>query len=156
MKRGFTIIELLVVVAIIGILATLVISAVTESRRRAADTKVRAQITQGKSAAEIYFGINLNYGAANLSQAFNGTSCTGSLFMDPTSGMLLLANSLVYPGGTNLICIQNPQDFAFAGSLSTPTEYWCADSSTGPGLITISNPGAVIVTDDSCVKLDAR
>jgi len=153
MKRGFTIIELLVVVAVIGILVTIVLSATTTSRKRAADARVKAQITQGKAAAEIYFGANQTYGPQNISQASGGAACTGSLFMDVGSGMLSLANSSVYPSGTNLICIQNVQDFAFAGSLSTPNEYWCADSSTGPGQITITNSGILTAEDDSCTEM---
>jgi prepilin-type N-terminal cleavage/methylation domain-containing protein len=154
MKKGFTLIELLLVIAIIGILASIVLVALGESRKRASDTKVRAQITQGKNAAEIYFGANQNYGAVpNIDQASSGSSCSGSLFIDVSSGMLILANSSVYPGGTNLICIQNINDFAFAGSLSTPDEYWCADSSTGPGPITITTPGALTSADDSCADM---
>src|SRR3989344_5622482 len=120
MKKEFTMIVLLLVVAIIGILSIMVLVFLGESRRRASNTNVKAQIAQGNAAAEIYFGTNQFYGPPNISQASGGTSCTGSMFTDQSSGMLYHANSSAYPGGTNLICVQNVQDFAFAGSLFTP------------------------------------
>lgn len=149
-------IELLVVIAIIGILATIILAAVTESRTRAADTKVRAQVTGAKGAAEVYFGANSGYGTSNLSQATGLASCTGDLYSDTNSGMRLYSNAANYPGGTRLICVENLSEFAFAASLSSGSDYWCVDSSGDPGTISISNPSSVTATDDSCTKLDAR
>jgi prepilin-type N-terminal cleavage/methylation domain-containing protein len=53
-SRGFTMIELLVVVAIIGFLSSIVLSNVTESRKRADDAKRNQDLAQVKIALEIY------------------------------------------------------------------------------------------------------
>jgi len=156
MKRGFTLIELLMAIAIIAILAVIVVSQIGSSRNKAIDAKIKAHVYEAKNAAELYFGVYFNYGSANVSQATGGASCTGSMFTDQSSGMSAYGNSVNYPGGTNLICVQNLSAFAFAASMSVIEDYWCVDSIGSPGLITISNPGNILSSDDSCPKMDAK
>jgi type II secretion system protein G len=54
-KNGFTLIEVMVAVAIIGILSSVVISSVTESKKRSRDAKRISDINQMKVALELYF-----------------------------------------------------------------------------------------------------
>src|SRR3989344_7965193 len=101
MKKGFTLLELLLVFAIIGILAAIVATQVGASRNRANDAKVKAQVYEAKNSAESFFATNASYGSANLSQATGGTSCTGNMFTDQSSGMSAYGNSTNFPAGTN-------------------------------------------------------
>ena len=57
-NRGFTLIELLVVIAIIGILATLLLLQLNIARQKARDVKRIADITQIRTAIELYFEVN--------------------------------------------------------------------------------------------------
>ncbi|MFA6423454.1 MAG: TIGR03790 family protein, partial [Patescibacteria group bacterium] len=53
-KRSFTLIEILMVVAIIGLLAALILISVTNARAKARDAKVKNDITQTQKALEMY------------------------------------------------------------------------------------------------------
>ncbi len=54
-QKGFTLVELLVVIAIIGILATLLLLQLGVARQRARDAKRIVDISQTRTAAELYF-----------------------------------------------------------------------------------------------------
>lgn len=56
--KGFTILELLIVVAIIGILAAIVIVAVGDARTKGADAGVKSNLTSARSQAEVFYNVN--------------------------------------------------------------------------------------------------
>lgn len=56
--KGFTIVELLIVIAIIGILAAVTLSSLNASRLRADDAKRAQDMAQVKTALELYIGKN--------------------------------------------------------------------------------------------------
>ena len=55
LSKGFTLVELLVVIAIIGILATLLLLQLGVARQRARDAKRIVDISQVRTAVELYF-----------------------------------------------------------------------------------------------------
>jgi len=60
-QSGFTLLELLVVIGIIGLLASIIVVNLTGARRRARDTKRIADIRQLQTAAEDYYDKNGKY-----------------------------------------------------------------------------------------------
>ena len=54
-QKGFTLVELLVVIAIIGILATLLLLQLGVARQRARDAKRIADVSQVRTAIELYY-----------------------------------------------------------------------------------------------------
>jgi len=63
-RSGFTLIEMLVVIAIIGLLASVVVVGVGSARQRARDTKRIADIRQIQNMLENYYASNNKYPAA--------------------------------------------------------------------------------------------
>ncbi len=57
-KKGFTLIELMVVIAIIAILATVVLVALQGARDAAEDSKRKSALSQVRSVAEVYYANN--------------------------------------------------------------------------------------------------
>lgn len=54
-RRGFTLIELIVVISIIGVLSTLIINNLNDARARARDTKRKQELSSLKTALRLYY-----------------------------------------------------------------------------------------------------
>lgn len=74
-RLGFTLVELLVVISIIGLLATSAFIGVSYSAKRARDTRRKADLRQLQKAVELYYDENQTY--PNTSGSWYGT-CAGS------------------------------------------------------------------------------
>ena len=104
-KNGFSLIELLVVISIIGTLAGLLITNLVGVRSRAADTKIKNNMRQLKTALRLYYNDYQQYPNAS-SGAMEGcgtdgdTACTqGGVFSagaGPTIYMQELPESFTY------------------------------------------------------------
>ena len=60
-KRGFTLIEVVIVVAVIGILAAVVLASVGEARKKARDTQRKSDLQQIQLALRLYKDTNGTY-----------------------------------------------------------------------------------------------
>ncbi len=135
-KKGFTLIELMVVIAIIAILATVVLIALQSARNAAYDARLKSQVAQFRSLAETYFAKDQHYG--NLTSDPEYTALTTDVdvnaFLGGTSG------------SETLWCV--------SANLRDGAGWFCADNGTSPHVV---EPGTGIVnpcttTSVSCVQ----
>lgn len=88
-KKGFTIIELLIVIAIIGLLATISIVALNGARQKGRDAKRVVDIRQVQIALDLYFDDNNAYPVTATSLVLGSTAaaklCNGGFVPTSTS-----------------------------------------------------------------------
>jgi prepilin-type N-terminal cleavage/methylation domain-containing protein len=92
-KLGFTLLELLVVISIIGLLASVVSVSLNSSRANARDVRRIADIRQMQLALELYFDSNNNYpgeaGWCDSSKGVTATNCSGFVSNSWPSGGII-------------------------------------------------------------------
>lgn len=149
-------IELLVVIAIIGILASVVLAALNNSQKKANDAKVKLQIEQIRTAAQLYYTQYNHYSPEDADDdSCDAPANDDSMFDDVTSNMDSLVDEDNYPPGTEVTChhdADNDDDaiaFAVSATLSSSApndaDNWCVDS-TGASMAIASPLGNNDVT----------
>ncbi len=144
-KRGFTLLELLVVVAIIGILTAVVMVALDSSRKEGDDTAVKSNLRTVANEAEIFYLDN-----KNSYLPFNGTTydyakCPSKY--DPSGTDMFskdktIADSIteaIKRSDTNIAsaCYNSANAWAVAMPLNiTDGTYWCVDNTGSARMIT--------------------
>ncbi len=78
--RGFTLMELMTVIAIIGILAAVVFPSLSDSKAKARDSERVTDLGQIAIAVELYYSTCKEYPATFANAASNG--CTGSVKLE--------------------------------------------------------------------------
>lgn len=72
-KSGFTIVEIMIVVLVIGILASIVIVSYNQVQARSRDSKRKADVSNMIKALEIYYGDNGSYPIASTTNSSVGS-----------------------------------------------------------------------------------
>lgn len=142
-RKGFSLVELMIVITIIGVLSTIVLGSISNSRARAYDSKVKQQLSSFRAAAEIYF-LNQNpntYGPATI-------VCNEGLFNDFSSvngapGLYIAAGNL--PDFTQVVCGASDSAYAVKATLFSGNEYWCVDNKGASRLIQGPIGGSVTI-----------
>lgn len=127
-KKGFTLMELLVVVAIIGILAAIVLVSLNSARNKGKNAAIKAQMAQLRSAGEMYNEDNSGF-TGWCANAEEGRISQGA----------------IDAGGTGYAC--NDTAAAWAAGIAlvgTGSGSWCVDS-TGA-----SKPAALPAAATAC------
>jgi prepilin-type N-terminal cleavage/methylation domain-containing protein len=116
-KKGFTLIELMVVIAIIAILATVVLVALQSARDAAYDAKKKSSVAQLRSLAETWYAQDQHYGR------FVSDTETGDLIAQPGVSALVAAGT-----GT----VEKPSLWCAQAELEAANAWFCADNTTSP------------------------
>lgn len=133
-KAGFTMIELLVIIAIIGILSMVVLVALNSARDKAKDKKIQQQVSSMRSQAHLYSGPT-GAGVVSTLPIVADSSATRNLYNDSVSSensLYMLINGL--PLGTQYYYSWNGLSTAVTGAgvwffaATTSSGTVCADS----------------------------
>ncbi|MGB2580529.1 MAG: type II secretion system protein [Minisyncoccia bacterium] len=88
-KKGFTLIELLVVIAIIGVLSSVVLSSLNSARQKARDAQRVSNLTQIRTALEMYYHDNGSYpGSITLGVLNTRSECPGYNGTNPPNDVI--------------------------------------------------------------------
>jgi len=144
MKNGFTLIEILIAIAIIGVLSSVVASSVSSARIKAMDTVLKANLKTIQKQAQIYYGDNSNkyQGLCNdpvVREAFNKAKANAGIgagysqprppYYGPYPGICNDTFQFGYNGYVVYVSLKSlPQSY--------PSSYWCVDSTGYFGIMT--------------------
>jgi prepilin-type N-terminal cleavage/methylation domain-containing protein len=137
MKKAFTLIELLIVIAIIGILAGIVLVSLTGALKKAKDSRIQGDLQQVRQVAGMIMSDSGNY----------DTLCSASTSLNishpnyATQLNTIQTDIRTQQGGTlTLTCYGSGNDFCVSARLVSTTTYYCVDS----------QGDATVVSTDRC------
>lgn len=107
-KKGFTLVELLVVVAVIGLLASIIIVSLNTARKRAKNAAIKQALTQLRVAAE------WEYDKTSPNNSYANVCSGGDINSDTTTDFGRIRDSIIAADGNTRRCYDSASK-------------WCAD-----------------------------
>lgn len=148
-NKGFTLLELLVVIALIGIFAAITAAALGASRKKGTDASLKSTLAGMRAQGELYYSNNARSYGTGVTVAYTGkcdTTTTTNLFGSTIVGTLksaaVSANNDVGTSATSS-CAQDTDSWAYAVTL-TDSSSWCVDS------VGVSKSGVIAASGATC------
>lgn len=148
-KQGFTLIEILIVVAIIAILASVVLVGLGPTQQQGRDARRLSDLRETQTALELYYNKNGTYPSASswsaLSTAITGANIgiTQALPSDPTNNTTYYYNYGVASDGASYVIgatLENKSNSALTG-YNPPTNIPSGFSLGGTGTVCSKDAG---------------
>ncbi len=145
---GFTIIELLVVVAIIGVLASITMGYLGSARKKGDDAAVKSNLATMRSAGELFYLYNGNSYLPAGGSIFGIATCpvynaTGTNMLSKDKAIASSIAEAIYRG-IDSSCYNSANIWAVAVGLKlVPNTSWCVDNE-GAAKVVNSVPASAI------------
>jgi prepilin-type N-terminal cleavage/methylation domain-containing protein len=116
LSRAFTIVELLLVIAIIGILTSVILGSLLDARDDGFEAKIKSEMAVLAKRARVDEAQSLTFDVVCGSNGFSTSSEVGRLI-----------TSIEKFSPEPIVCNSDTEAFAISAALSSTT-YWCIDS----------------------------
>ena len=155
MKKGFTLIELMVVIAIVAVLAGLTLGYLTDSRKKGGDTGVKSNLQTVRALSEIFYLDNANSYLPAGGSTFSVASCpsynasgTNMFARNKT-----IADAIAEAGnrGDGTACANSGNFWAVAVGLNlNPGTSWCIDNQGSAKVVSAAPTASINPTTFQC------
>lgn len=159
--RGFTLIELMVVIAIIGLLSSVILASLVSARLKGRDSKIKQQLTQMRNIIELDYTevnpgsfTNLQTGTWYSTAAqCNAATFAGNYATKAREICLAIvgASSNSFPGGTGMFYVGNSisvsTSYSIMAFLPYKNTFYCVGSG---GLVSDTNAAGAPWTQSGC------
>ena len=164
-KKGFTLVELLVVVSVIGVLTTVVLSSLNDARDKAKEKAILAEVRSVYQEGEIYYSGSFEYapGIKSISNCPTSEDVSWG-FLGTEKGLALINSIKEKAGATNpydATCAISPESWVVsvnvydAGVLASSTLVNAAYAQSIEGYICFDN-GRRVQTSNNTIQLDSN
>lgn len=130
-EKGFTIMELLVVMAIITVLIGVTVGSIISTRNKSADKAIQENLMTVRSQANIYI-----LGAGGGLYGTPAVNCDSGMYVDDPTMLAAINKLKTYVSVDHVACYSTPNTtFAVAAKLKSSLDYYCVDSMSAGRII---------------------